>query len=95
MDYGFIHTSTQATLTLSKALSDLNHALESCNVNEKWSFSCNPFSLCTTDIGTGICMNPKNCLVDTRYTDSSPPCPDTQNIINKMTSIFNSINYAD
>ena len=39
-------------------------------------------------------MNPKNCLVNTRYTASSPACPATVDSINKMNSIFASIDYA-
>ena len=97
IDYGFIHTGTHETLTLSKALSDLNHALESCNVNEKWSFSCNPVSSCSPDITPGSCLNLDTCrdkFTTTRYDSLSSECPNIGDNINIITSLFASIDYA-
>ena len=97
IDYGFIHTSTQATLTLSKALSDLNHALESCNVNEKWSFSCNPVSSCSPDITPGSCLDLDTCrdkFSTTRYASFLSECSNIGDNINIITSLFASIDYA-
>ena len=99
MDYGFIKKGTQETLTLSQALNQLNQKIETCSIDETWSFSCNPSSNCNSALNEGGCMNLdtcKNCL-RTRYIAANPddsPCQAAEESIGIIERIFSSIVYA-
>ena len=102
MDYGFINKNTKETLTLSKALKELNQAIKSCNIDESYSFSCNPVADCTSTFNTGSCMSPETCIrnpndlsdINNRYSSHSPTCLATSTSITAIRSIFDSIEYA-
>ena len=96
MDYGFINKNTKETLTLSKVLTELNEKIKSCNIDESYSFSCNPFADCTSTFNSGSCMNPKSCIDDisNRYSSNSPSCSGISDIVTTIESIFDSIEYA-
>ena len=99
MDYGFIKKGTQETLTLSQALNQLNQKIETCSIDETWSFSCNPSSNCNSALNEGSCMNLDTCknFLRTRYiaADSADsPCQAAEESIGIIERIFSSIDYA-
>ena len=99
MDYGFIKKGTQETLTLSQALNQLNQKIETCSIDETWSFSCNPSSNCNSALNEGSCMNLDTCKNDlrTRYIAANPddsPCQAAEESIGIIERIFSSIDYA-
>ena len=95
INYGFINTVTKNNLTLRETLSQLNQEIDSCNIDDTWSFSCesNQEGSCTSTINTNKCLNPKNCIneLNSRYTSI---CPDTQESISLINHLFTSIDYA-
>ena len=99
MDYGFIKKGTQETLTLSQALNQLNQKIETCSIDETWSFSCNPSSNCNSALNEGSCMNLDTCknFLRTRYIAANPadsPCQAAEESIGIIERIFSSIVYA-
>ena len=99
MDYGFIKKGTQETLTLSQALNQLNQKIETCSIDETWSFSCNPSSNCNSALNEGSCMNLDTCknFLRTRYiaaNSADSPCQAAEESIGIIERIFSSIDYA-
>ena len=99
MDYGFIKKGTQETLTLSQALNQLNQKIETCSIDETWSFSCNPSSNCNSALNEGGCMNLDTCknFLRTRYiaaNSADSPCQAAEESIGIIERIFSSIDYA-
>ena len=99
MDYGFIKKGTQETLTLSQALNQLNQKIETCSIDETWSFSCNPSSNCNSALNEGSCMNLDTCknFLRTRYiaaNSADSPCQAAEESIGIIERIFSSIVYA-
>ena len=100
IDYGYINKITRDTLTLSQALTILNQKIDSCNIAETWSFTCNPNSPCNDALNTGSCFNFYTCKYNLRsryiYPDPiDPNCSPAEEIIDIIDSIFTSINYAN
>ena len=95
IDYGFINGNTKNYLNLSEALSTLNEKLESCNIDDTWSLSCelSKQGACTSDVNTSKCMNPDTCNseLNTRYTSI---CPSTQESIETINKIFSTADNA-
>ena len=95
VNYCFVNSITKTNLTLIETLSQLNQQLDSCNINDTWSFSCeaNQQGSCTSEINTNKCLNPKSCIneLNSRYTSI---CPDTQEYIGIIDHLFTSIDFA-
>ena len=95
IDYGFVNTNTKINLNLSESLSQLNERIDSCNIEDTWSFNCeiNQQGSCNSAINTSRCINPKSCIdeLKSRYTSI---CLSTQNSINAIDKIFEITNFA-
>ena len=95
VNYGFVNTITKNNLNLIETLSQLNQQLDSCNINDTWSFSCeaNQQGSCTSAVNTNKCLNPKSCIneLNSRYTSI---CTDTQVYIDIINHLFTSIDFA-
>ena len=95
IDYGFVNSNTKRNLNLSESLSQLNERIDSCNIEDTWSFNCelNQQGSCNSAINTSRCMNPKRCVdeLKSRYTSI---CRSTQNDINAIDKIFTITDYA-
>ena len=95
IDYGFVNTNTKNNLNLSESLSQLNERIDSCNIEDTWSFNCeiNQQGSCNSAINTSRCINPKSCIdeLKSRYTSI---CLSTQNSINEIDKIFEITNFA-
>ena len=102
-NFGLIHKNCfNQTLMFKESISNLNMALEICNIHERWSFTCSeefPDNLegnCNSEIDENKCINPFTCYhqLNNRYSSFPTTCSNANNLANIIYTIFNAIDYA-
>ena len=105
IDFGLVPknlTDISLNLMLKETISKLNNALKNCNINDRWSISCNneypniAKGECNSNINENKCIDPSVCYnqINNRYSSFSSSCTNLTNLGNIIYAIFNGINYA-
>ena len=105
IDFGLVPknlTDISLNLMLKETISKFNNALKNCNINERWSISCNNEypniinGTCNSNINENKCIDPSICFnkLYNRYNSFSSSCTNLTNLGNIIYTIFNGINYA-
>ena len=105
IDFGLVPknlTDISLNLMLKETISKLNNALKNCNINERWSISCNiefpniTIGRCNSNINENKCIDPSICYnqINNRYSSFSSSCTNLTNFGYIIYTIFNGINYA-
>ena len=97
VDFGFVNSNDE--LYVYSTTSQMNQALASCHIDDKWSYSCNSEfpNLEETDScsSSGKCIDMKSCHNYLVTTYSSPSCTSADDKISIINEIYRALTYAD
>ena len=98
VDFGFVKQDSNELYVYSTT-SQMNQALASCHIDDKWSYSCNSEfpNLEETDScsSSGKCIDMKSCHNYLVTTYSPPSCTSADDKISIIKEIYRALNYAD
>ena len=98
VDFGFVKDPNDKLYVYSTT-SQMNQALASCHIDDKWSYSCNSEfpNLEETDScsSSGKCIDMKSCHNYLVTTYSPPSCTSADDKISIIKEIYRALNYAD
>ena len=99
VDFGFVKQDLNDKLYVYSTTSQMNQALASCHIDDKWSYSCNSEfpNLEETDScsSSGKCIDMKSCHNYLVTTYSPPSCTSADDKISIITEIYRALTYAD
>ena len=98
VDFGFVKQDSNELYVYSTT-SQMNQALASCHIDDKWSYSCNSEfpNLEETDScsSSGKCIDMKSCHNYLVTTYSPPSCTSADDKISIIKEIYRALTYAD
>ena len=99
VDFGFVKQDPNDKLYVYSTTSQMNQALASCHIDDKWSYSCNSEfpNLEETDScsSSGKCIDMKSCHNYLVTTYSPPSCTSADDKISIIKEIYRALTYAD
>ena len=101
-DFDFVEkdsANTETKINFKESISSLNQKLETCSINDRWSFSCNTefsdLTIGTSCSDTNKCINPLICInneLNNRYSTSCSNANSFGNIVDKTITSINFLN---
>ena len=100
VDFGFVKQDSNDKLYVYSTTSQINEDLVSCNIDDKWSYSCNSEfpnleeeNSCSFTSNSGKCIDMKSCHSD--LNSKYPDCGDANDKIGIIDEIYRALTYSN